>query len=133
MRDGNRVSLRSNSGRLKVIETSSVASESVLTVTEQTGAQTVTRETSGGVRRMSYGDGTSTEQEETDHPIWGQQLPVISRLAVELPSGKAREVTSQYFADLSDDSDPFSATRFGHTLKVRDTAFCFQRLDNNVF
>jgi YD repeat-containing protein len=117
-RGGKKISLTLNSGRMTEIETSSVASEEIVTLTEPSGAQTVTRETSDGVRRTAFADGTNSQLETSSHPVWGQDLPVLSRSTVKLPSGKSREMTTRYFANFEDDSNPLSTTSFGHVLQV---------------
>ena len=114
----NRVDVRSATGRGYSVESVIVGSEERQIVTESTGSKTVSKNVKDGSQYFWYEDGSKTVVETTSHPIWGQQLPVVSKMTSILPSGLTKEFSSRRYADFATKNDPLSVTRFGHTVSV---------------
>ena len=115
----NLVEVQSETGRGYSVELTNVGSEARQIVTESSGARTVSKDLRDGSQFVSYEDGSNTVIETVSHPIWGQQLPVVSKMTSSLPSGLTKEIVSRRYADLATKNDPLSVTRFGHTMSVR--------------
>eukprot|EP00118_Oscarella_pearsei_P008644 m.45749 g.45749 ORF g.45749 m.45749 type:complete len:2670 (+) comp33632_c0_seq3:67-8076(+) len=118
---GKRVVVETATGKGYSVDVETTGSETRQIVTESTGAKTVSIDLGDGSQLVSYEDGTKSIVETTSHPIWGQQLPVVSKITAKLPSGLSREMLSKHRADLAEKNEPLSVTQFGYTLTVGES------------
>jgi YD repeat-containing protein len=85
------------------------------TVTQPSGARTVTMINTDGSQEITYADGTIVTTLYTPDPRWGMLAPLASSVT-KTPSGLTRTLTTQRSVTLSDPTDLLSMTRMTETI-----------------
>ncbi|XP_035700318.1 teneurin-3-like [Branchiostoma floridae] len=77
------------------------------------------RNTADGTTSTVHADRSRVVLETAPHPVWGNQVPLVSRETVTLPTG---ELTTeyQYSAVLEDDNNPLTMTMYKTITKVNE-------------
>jgi RHS repeat-associated protein len=115
--DGAKVVKTGPTGRTTTYETSSSQNgDTATTVTEPTGAKTVTVYGADGVTSITSPDGTITKAKAGPDPRWGMRAPIPAEVTTTTPGGKTRTVKRDASVDLTQPGDPFSINTLTETL-----------------
>jgi RHS repeat-associated protein len=106
---GSEVTKTSPEGRVTKYETAKLADGSMqTTVTEPSGAKTVTVYGKNGVTRVTGPDGTVVSSESGPDPRWGMRAPIPVKVTTTTPGGITKTVTRSRSVTLTQEGDLFS-------------------------
>lgn len=114
--DGVLVTRTAPSGRLTTYRTESLTTGGTrTTVTEPSGAATVTAYGSDGTTKVTAADGTVTTAKAGPDPRWGMRAPIPAEVTTRLPSGATRTVKRERTVQLTTQGDPFAIAELTDT------------------
>ena len=115
--DGAKIVKTGPTGRTTTYETASAPNgDTQTTVTEATGAKTVTVYGSDGTTTITSPDGTKIKAKSGPDPRWGMRAPIPAEVTTTTPGGRTRIVKREANVDLGQPGDPFSVQTLTESL-----------------